>query len=119
MLVLECGVGQQWAAAAQQRSLTGLRLIDLGDLLACMLRRTTVEDFSNIVTEVAIIALEPGITAQLQVTRQRKASIMSLFAYRLLYVHESLALARSDKCPSSSYEPADLLPPRKQRCLYE
>ncbi|KAF2624467.1 hypothetical protein BU25DRAFT_413377 [Macroventuria anomochaeta] len=38
----------------------------------------------NIVTEVAIIALELGITAQLRVTRQRKASIMSLFACRFL-----------------------------------
>lgn len=40
----------------------------------------------NIVTEVAIIALELGITAQLRVTRQRKASIMSLFACRFLCV---------------------------------
>ncbi|KAF9697533.1 hypothetical protein EKO04_004324 [Ascochyta lentis] len=38
----------------------------------------------NIVTEVSIIALELGITAQLRVTPQRKASIMSLFACRLL-----------------------------------
>ena len=40
----------------------------------------------NMVTEVAITAIELGITAQLRVTRQRKASIMSLFACRFLYV---------------------------------
>ncbi|KAF3048714.1 hypothetical protein E8E11_009257 [Didymella keratinophila] len=38
----------------------------------------------NIITEVAIVALELGITAQLQINRQRKASIMSLFACRIL-----------------------------------
>lgn len=38
----------------------------------------------NIITEVAIVALELGITAQLQINRQRKASIMSLFACRVL-----------------------------------
>lgn len=40
----------------------------------------------NIVTELAIIALELGITAQLRVARKRKASIMSLFACRFLQV---------------------------------
>ncbi|KAF3042759.1 hypothetical protein E8E12_010021 [Didymella heteroderae] len=38
----------------------------------------------NIITEIAIVALELGITAQLQIARQRKASIMSLFACRVL-----------------------------------
>lgn len=38
----------------------------------------------NIITEVAIVTLEIGITAQLHVRRQRKASVMSLFAFRLL-----------------------------------
>ena len=43
-----------------------------------------VTSILNIVTEIAIIALELGITAQLRVTRQRKASIMSLFGCRIL-----------------------------------
>ncbi|KAF2819496.1 hypothetical protein CC86DRAFT_471952 [Ophiobolus disseminans] len=38
----------------------------------------------NIATEVAIVTLELGITAQLRVTRQRKVSVMSIFACRLL-----------------------------------
>lgn len=38
----------------------------------------------NIVTEVAIVTLELYITAQLHVRRNRKASIMSIFACRLL-----------------------------------
>lgn len=44
----------------------------------------TAVSVSNIITEVAIVALELGITAQLQVRRQRKAAVMSLFAFRLL-----------------------------------
>ncbi|RAR15001.1 gaba permease [Stemphylium lycopersici] len=44
----------------------------------------TVVSVSNIITEVAIVTLELGITAQLQVRRQRKAVVMSLFAFRLL-----------------------------------
>lgn len=38
----------------------------------------------NIITEAAIVTLELGITAQLHVTRARKASIMSIFGCRLL-----------------------------------
>ncbi|KAF1835438.1 hypothetical protein BDW02DRAFT_288673 [Decorospora gaudefroyi] len=38
----------------------------------------------NILTEVTIVALEIGIMVRLQVTRQRKAGIISLFAFRLL-----------------------------------
>lgn len=50
----------------------------------------------NIVTEVAIIALELGITAQLQINRQRKASIMSLFACRILQVCHPWRIYTSD-----------------------
>ncbi|KAH6629134.1 hypothetical protein C7974DRAFT_433825 [Boeremia exigua] len=52
----------------------------------CLDRTTwwTVMSILNILTEVAIIALELGIVAQLRVTRQKKASIMSLFACRFL-----------------------------------
>jgi hypothetical protein len=38
----------------------------------------------NIITEIAIVALELGITAQLHVRRQRKAAVMTLFSCRLL-----------------------------------
>jgi hypothetical protein len=38
----------------------------------------------NILTEIAIVALELGITAQLHVRRQRKAAVMTLFSCRLL-----------------------------------
>ncbi|KAJ4988311.1 hypothetical protein SVAN01_06246 [Stagonosporopsis vannaccii] len=60
----------------------------------------------NILTEVAIIALELGITAQLRVTRQRKASIMCLFACRILVLTAAaVQLAffhRESKEPSTS-----------------
>ncbi|CAN9302772.1 unnamed protein product [Alternaria alternata] len=38
----------------------------------------------NIITEIAIVALELGITARLQIRRQRKAAVMTLFSCRLL-----------------------------------
>ncbi|EDU50716.1 conserved hypothetical protein [Pyrenophora tritici-repentis Pt-1C-BFP] len=38
----------------------------------------------NIVTELAIVAIELGITAQLHVKRQRKVTVMTLFSCRLL-----------------------------------
>jgi hypothetical protein len=38
----------------------------------------------SVVNEAAIVALELGIIAHIQLTRQRKASIMSIFACRLL-----------------------------------
>ncbi|KAF2278076.1 uncharacterized protein EI97DRAFT_373989 [Westerdykella ornata] len=38
----------------------------------------------NIATELAIVGLELGITAKLHVKRQRKATVMTLFACRLL-----------------------------------
>ncbi|RMZ66778.1 amino acid polyamine transporter I [Pyrenophora seminiperda CCB06] len=38
----------------------------------------------NIITELAIVAIELGITAQLHVQRQRKVAVMALFSCRLL-----------------------------------
>lgn len=38
----------------------------------------------NVITDAAIVLLELGITAQLHITRRRKAGIMSLFACRLV-----------------------------------
>jgi hypothetical protein len=38
----------------------------------------------SILNEAAIVALELGIIAHIQLTRQRKASVMSIFACRLL-----------------------------------
>jgi hypothetical protein len=38
----------------------------------------------NIVTEAAIVTLELGIIAHIQIARQRKASVMGIFACRLL-----------------------------------
>ncbi|CAE7000764.1 hypothetical protein P3342_001300 [Pyrenophora teres f. teres] len=38
----------------------------------------------NIITELAIVAIELGITAQLHVRRQRKVAVMTLFSCRLL-----------------------------------
>ncbi|KAI0574824.1 hypothetical protein Ptr902_11621 [Pyrenophora tritici-repentis] len=43
-----------------------------------------VVSICNIVTELAIVAIELGITAQLHVKRQRKVTVMTLFSCRLL-----------------------------------
>ncbi|KAF1925890.1 uncharacterized protein M421DRAFT_7403 [Didymella exigua CBS 183.55] len=64
----------------------------------------------NIVTEVAIIALELGITAHLQVARQKKASIMSLFACRILVpVAAAIQLAYFHQEHSNSATSEDLM----------
>lgn len=62
----------------------------LGQCLDYLVWWTTIS-VSNIVTEVAIVALELGITAQLRMQRQRKASVMSLFACRLLVLAAAAA----------------------------
>lgn len=49
---------------------------------------------TNIISEVAIVALEVAIMLPLQVPRPRKASIISLFACRLLYVDYPREMAR-------------------------
>ncbi|KAF2133081.1 hypothetical protein P153DRAFT_310072 [Dothidotthia symphoricarpi CBS 119687] len=48
----------------------------------------------NIVTEIAIVTLELGITAQLHIARQKKAVVMSIFACRLLvFIGAAIQLA--------------------------
>ncbi|RYN28882.1 hypothetical protein AA0115_g5560 [Alternaria tenuissima] len=63
------------------------RRINFGVLVVIILWLLTwwnIVSCFNIVTEIAIVALELVITAQLQIRRQRKAAVMTLFSCRLL-----------------------------------
>lgn len=82
------------------------------DLGLCLDRFTWWNAISifNIITEVAIIALELGITVQLRVTRQKKASIMSLFACRVLVlVAAAIQLAFFHQESNDSVRSKDLM----------